>query len=205
MSVPYDHHLLTRLLTDGGKIDPNWLLNLLTEAGPSSAGRVFNLNTVDVTVSHSRNVVVVEDIFDEASQTELPAATLESMLTNLSGPLRPLVDRVEADFGPTPMKPSNDAAAALVLLAQIHPDDPYRLAAAALLAADGNLQELKTQVQLSHTDWRDLLVNGGLEDADWRTTLQRLWPPSPEVKTTDHRRSWPDRVKRRFLGQRTAR
>lgn len=53
--------------------------------------------------------------------------------------------------------------------------DTERIQAAIVFAASGNLAELRRQTHLTGVDWRDILVNGGLEHEDWREILdQRL-------------------------------
>ena len=49
--------------------------------------------------------------------------------------------------------------------------DSERVQAAIVLAARGDRQELARQADLAQVDWRDVLVNGGLENEDWTALL----------------------------------
>ena len=51
-----------------------------------------------------------------------------------------------------------------------------RLVAAAVLCADGDLDELGRALDLAEMDWRDLLVAAGLADRDWPRRLEELLP-----------------------------
>jgi hypothetical protein len=51
-----------------------------------------------------------------------------------------------------------------------------RLVAAAVLYADGDLDELGRAFDLADSDWRDLLVAARLADPDWPRTLTELLP-----------------------------
>lgn len=51
--------------------------------------------------------------------------------------------------------------------------DVERIQAAAVLAAAGDVDELRRAVALAEVDERDVLVNGGLANADWRDVLER--------------------------------
>lgn len=42
-----------------------------------------------------------------------------------------------------------------------------------MFAAQGNPTELARQADLAGTDWRDVLMNGGLADSDWMSILDR--------------------------------
>ena len=56
--------------------------------------------------------------------------------------------------------------------------DRERVVAAAALAADGDLERLQQLVALSRVDWRDVLVLGGLDNAEWSAVLdERLGAP----------------------------
>ncbi len=73
-----------------------------------------------------------------------------------------VASRVRADFG------AREAGEALRELAgtETGDQDAERVHAAVVLAAGGNLGQLKRLVALSHVDWRDVLVAGGLADGD---------------------------------------
>ena len=49
--------------------------------------------------------------------------------------------------------------------------DRERVLAAVVFAAHGDLQRLQQLVELSRVDWRDVLVGGGLGNADWSRVL----------------------------------
>jgi hypothetical protein len=46
-----------------------------------------------------------------------------------------------------------------------------RIQAAIVLAASGDVKGIRSGVDLARIDWRDVLVNGGLGDDDWRSVL----------------------------------
>jgi hypothetical protein len=46
-----------------------------------------------------------------------------------------------------------------------------RMQSAIVLCAAGDLERLRCAVRLANADWRDVLVNAGLADEDWRERL----------------------------------
>lgn len=58
--------------------------------------------------------------------------------------------------------------------------DVERVLTAIVLMAHGDVDRLRQAVELSHVDWRDVLVAGELADADWAEVLDaRLGPDKP--------------------------
>ena len=55
--------------------------------------------------------------------------------------------------------------------------DVERIQAAVVLAADGDLAELRRQVRELRIDWRDVLMAGGLGYGDWPEVLDRVLGP----------------------------
>ena len=53
-----------------------------------------------------------------------------------------------------------------------------RLQAAALLLANGDLEQLHKALHLARQDWRDLLVAAGLENGDWPAQLAGRFGPA---------------------------
>jgi hypothetical protein len=51
--------------------------------------------------------------------------------------------------------------------------DPERIQAAVLLAADGSVKEFAAMLALARLDWRDLLVNAGLENGSYASVMRR--------------------------------
>lgn len=51
--------------------------------------------------------------------------------------------------------------------------DSERVQAAIVLAARGDPQEVARQAEIAKLDWRDVLVNGGLENEDWSALLDQ--------------------------------
>jgi hypothetical protein len=51
--------------------------------------------------------------------------------------------------------------------------DPERIQAAVLLAADGSVKEFTAMLALARLDWRDLLVNAGLENGSYASVMRR--------------------------------
>ena len=56
--------------------------------------------------------------------------------------------------------------------------DPERVQAAMVLASDGQWERFIRVFQLVEVDWRDVLVAGGLADADWPGRLNVEFPDS---------------------------
>lgn len=56
--------------------------------------------------------------------------------------------------------------------------DSERVQAAIVLAARGELVELRREVELAAVDWRDVLVNGGLAGDDWQSVLMSTLGPN---------------------------
>ena len=75
--------------------------------------------------------------------------------------------RIRADFA--------DADSALGMLGGVESgaQDRERVLAAVVIGARGDLQQLEELVKLSHVDWRDVLVGGGLGNAEWPQVLDR--------------------------------
>lgn len=74
--------------------------------------------------------------------------------------------RIERDF---PEPGSAREIARIVASAS----DTERVQAAIVFAARGDRQEIARQVELAEVDWRDVLVNGGLENEDWPALLDQ--------------------------------
>jgi hypothetical protein len=79
--------------------------------------------------------------------------------------------RIEQDFAEAG---SADEVVRLVARAS----DSERVQAAIVLAASSRLADLRDAVALAQIDWRDLLVNVGLGDADWPTKLDSVLGPA---------------------------
>lgn len=85
-----------------------------------------------------------------------------------------LVRRVRSDFPDT-------ADDVLELLTRVDSGNQHRerVVASVVLSASSDADALVEAVELSRTDWRDVLVNGGLADEGWQDRLdQILGPPS---------------------------
>jgi hypothetical protein len=72
--------------------------------------------------------------------------------------------RVARDF-PQP----GSAEEVVRLLASV--SDSERVQAAIVVAANGDLRELKREAELAAVDWRDVLINGDLARDDWPGVL----------------------------------
>lgn len=77
-----------------------------------------------------------------------------------------------------------DEALSALAGAETGKQDVERVHAAIVLAAGTSLERLKELVALSHVDWRDVLVEGGLADGDWPERVRRELglvgaPPGP--------------------------
>ena len=74
--------------------------------------------------------------------------------------------RIRLDF-------PDDAERVAGLLGAVHSgnQDRERVLGAVVLGADGDLSQLQQLIELSRIDWRDVLVGGGLGNADWQTVL----------------------------------
>jgi len=74
--------------------------------------------------------------------------------------------RIRQDFAA-----DTERAVALLESAVSDNQDRERVLAAIVFAAHGDLQRLHDAVELSHVDWRDVLVGGGLGNVDWRQRM----------------------------------
>ena len=77
-----------------------------------------------------------------------------------------LLRRIRADFG-------EGADLVVQLLEEVESgnQDRERVIAAVVLGSRGDLESLFQLVELSSVDWRDVLVGGGLGNADWSGAL----------------------------------
>lgn len=65
-------------------------------------------------------------------------------------------------------------------LAESGGQDRERVLAAIVFTASGDLERLENAVELSHQDWRDVLLGSGLAGEDWPAVLDaRLGPITP--------------------------
>jgi hypothetical protein len=87
------------------------------------------------------------------------------------------VSRVRRDFGPARSNEVIEWLAGLEL-ERFGGQDPERVQAALVLAAAGDYDRFLGGVQLFCSDWRDVLVAGGLAHADWRDRLAAELPIS---------------------------
>lgn len=53
-----------------------------------------------------------------------------------------------------------------------------RLLTAVVVIAAGDVDHFRSAVRLARTDWRDLLMAGGLGDGDWPKTLDEMLGPA---------------------------
>jgi hypothetical protein len=81
--------------------------------------------------------------------------------------LRARVSRDFPDFG---------SAEEIVRLVEAASDDE-RIQAAIILAAAGDVNAIRSGVELARLDWRDALVDGGLADEDWPSILDTALGP----------------------------
>lgn len=150
---------------------PNLISELLGKAQAEGRQVVeFNFNITDVTVDFSDGSAVVADVLDADAET----ATLST--GNLLSPFdlaSSLPDRctafVKAQYG-------QNWKNAIVWLSALPntSQNLERLATAAIVQSGGDLDELERAVSLGRTDWRDLLMNGGLGDEGWRAKLDKI-------------------------------
>lgn len=89
--------------------------------------------------------------------------------------------RIQLEF---PHHPNLVASALGELTSEVLPGEARdsveieRIQVAALLLAEGDLRKLDDALLLGKTDWRDLLVAGGLADEGWqRRVAAELEPP----------------------------
>jgi hypothetical protein len=79
--------------------------------------------------------------------------------------------RIERDF------PRPDSAAEVCRLVA-GASESERIQAAIVLAAAGDLVEIRRQAQLATVDWRDVLMNGGLGHLGWAERLDAALGPA---------------------------
>lgn len=82
-----------------------------------------------------------------------------------------LLSRLESDFGPEaqPLATELEQLPGAINSGQ----DPERIQAAVLLAAGGSLPEFAAMMDLARSDWRDLLVNAGLQNGNYAKVMRR--------------------------------
>ena len=97
----------------------------------------------------------------------------------MTEPSRRLRERIARDFPP-------ESAADVVRLLAALPDeafgrqDPERMQAALVLAADAQWPRFESMLELLRVDWRDVLVCGGLGNTGWERVLERELAPPPD-------------------------
>lgn len=126
----------------------------------------WNDTVVGLRLTTANGTVVLVNDYDDlfVSGGELPASFRSLDLTPR------LLRRITHDY------PSS-AEHVVAWLQQVESgsQDRERVVAAVVLAAAGDEVELRRQIALSHLDWRDVLMNGGLANTDWPQQLdQRL-------------------------------
>ena len=86
-----------------------------------------------------------------------------------------LRQQIESDF------PGGSAGVEqLLAVVESGNQDRERVVAAVVFIACGDVARLRQAIALSQEDWRDVLVAGGLADADWPSVLDaRLGPLVP--------------------------
>ena len=79
--------------------------------------------------------------------------------------------RLDADFG----REAQRLAGELELLPESinSRQDPERIQASVLLAAGGSADDFDAMLALARLDWRDLLVNAGLQNGDYAKVMSR--------------------------------
>ncbi|MFG1670199.1 hypothetical protein [Streptomyces sp. Y7] len=90
-----------------------------------------------------------------------------------------LHERIRRDF-PDPDAAKGIEGALRVLAGELarSGESAERLLAAAVVIADGDVNRFRSAVRLARTDWRDLLMAGGLGHEGWQRVLdEELSPP----------------------------
>ena len=87
----------------------------------------------------------------------------------MTAPSARLQRRIRRDFGDH----ADDVVAQLGLLPETS-QDPERIQAAVVLRADGDHDAFLSELDLVRLDWRDTLMDTGLEHADWHERLDVL-------------------------------
>jgi predicted type IV restriction endonuclease len=83
--------------------------------------------------------------------------------------------QIERDF-----PGGSDEVGRLLAAVESGKQDRERILAAVVFIARGDIARLRQAIALSKEDWRDVLVAGGLADADWPSVLDaRLGPLAP--------------------------
>jgi hypothetical protein len=85
---------------------------------------------------------------------------------------------VREQFGATEAGPALDALRRWRISYMDEPPS-VRLIAAAVFMADGRREGLDAAFRLGEQDWRDLLVSGGVANADWPGVLDARLGPAP--------------------------
>ena len=89
-----------------------------------------------------------------------------------------LHERIRRDF-PDPGAAKGIEGALRVLAGELSGsgESTERLLAAAVVIADGDVDRFRSAVRLARTDWRDLLMAGGLGHEDWLRVLDEELSP----------------------------
>ena len=166
-----EHFLLSRLVGDlfADTDMAAWFCGVLegTETA-SSEEQEFKFNMVDVIVDKNAGLITMRNCLDGDEVLEMKTSDVADVFRNLDALSGEVRTRVDQDF-------SQQREWAYSTLGQIHSYDADRLSSAALISAKGDIGKLKEAVELSQTDWRDLLVWTGLGDVSWRSDRKRLW------------------------------
>ncbi|MFF5844647.1 hypothetical protein ACIP4T_25480 [Streptomyces massasporeus] len=86
--------------------------------------------------------------------------------------------RIRRDFpDPEAAKGIEGALRKLAVELEESRQSPERLLTAAVVIADGDVDRFRSAVRLARTDWRDLLMAGGLGYGDWPTVLDEELRP----------------------------
>ncbi len=147
-------------------------LRTLLEAAQAEGRQAaeFNFNITDLTVDLVAGSAEIADVLDGDAETVSLSIDRLMRPFDFSADLEPrLLAFAKREFG-------MQWREAVVWLAQLPETSQNleRVVAAAIVQSHGQLDELAHAIQLGHTDFRDLLVNGGMADEDWRTRLDQL-------------------------------
>lgn len=116
-----------------------------------------------------RGICDLEDSFTASPYCERAGSPANHGPVTVSARLR---RRIEHDF-----PGAADEVELLLEAVESGNQEPARVLAAVVFIACGDVARLTQAISMSQQDWRDVLVGGGLADADWASVLDaRLGP-----------------------------
>jgi len=180
LNVPYPpHSLLFALADDVLVLGPGYLLGLLESAKTNDQQVAeFTFNVTDLAVDFDIGLAVIHDVLDDsAAPLTLPLAVVLRPFNLCAELPSRCVAFVKRNY-------TSRWSQAMVWLSLL-PDtrqDRERIVTAAVAQSGDNLAQLEYAIELGRTDWRDLLMNTDLANADWPARLDEMLGANDQVE-----------------------